>query len=107
VELLLEVDAVTVASGGPSGPHRLVHHSLGLNWTAPEARRQGIARAMITTAIAWAQESGAGQIHLWVTVGNDGARLLYESAGFQLTDDTQPLPSNPSKLMFRMRRSVQ
>jgi ribosomal protein S18 acetylase RimI-like enzyme len=76
-------------------------------WTAPEARRQGIARAMITTAIAWAQESGAGQIHLWVTVGNDGARLLYESAGFQLTDDTQPLPSNPSKLMFRMRRSVQ
>jgi GNAT superfamily N-acetyltransferase len=75
-------------------------------WTAPEARRQGIARAMIATAVAWAQESGAGQIHLWVTVGNDWARLLYESAGFELTDDTQPLPSNPSRLMSRMRRSL-
>jgi len=31
LKLLLEVDAVTVASGGPSGPHRLTHHSLGLN----------------------------------------------------------------------------
>ncbi len=75
-------------------------------WTAPDARRQGIARAMIATAIAWAQESGADQIHLWVTVGNDGARLLYESAGFGLTGDTQPLPSDPSKLTFRMRRSL-
>lgn len=76
-------------------------------WTAPEARRQGIARAMIVTATAWAHESGARQLHLWVTVGNDPARLLYESAGFERTEDTKPLPSDPSKLTFRMRRSLQ
>jgi len=31
-KLLLEVDAVTVASGDPPSAHPLVHHLLGLNY---------------------------------------------------------------------------
>ena len=75
-------------------------------WTAPQARRRGVARALVTSVVGWAQDAGAREVHLWVTVGNEPARLLYESTGFEVTGDVQPLPSNPSKLEVRMRRPL-
>lgn len=71
-------------------------------WTSPRARRQGIAWEMMAAVKAWAYQAGAEELHLWVTVGNEPALELYESAGFRSTGDSEPLPSNPSKVVVRM-----
>ena len=54
-------------------------------WVAPEARRGGVAVALIHACIARAQGSGATKIHLWATVENDAALALYRRAGFAET----------------------
>ena len=51
--------------------------------------------------VAWA---GDDPVELWVTRGNDPAIALYERCGFSLTDEVQPLPSDPCKDEIRMRR---
>ena len=72
-------------------------------WTAPSARRQGVARVLVDAALAWARARGETAIELWVTDGNDAARTLYESMGFVVTGDVAPLPSDPCKDEIRMR----
>ncbi|MCC7218181.1 MAG: GNAT family N-acetyltransferase [Burkholderiales bacterium] len=44
--------------------------------------RRGIGRALLAHAIAVARDSGAEQLTLTVTQGNDAARRLYAAAGF-------------------------
>lgn len=39
---------------------------------------------------------------LWVTRSNDSALALYQRAGFALTGDYQPLPSDPCRDELRM-----
>lgn len=72
-------------------------------WTAPAARRKGVAKALIAAMTKWARASGASEIQIWVTCGNDGATRLYESLNFAPTSEYQPLPSDPSKQEQRMR----
>ena len=66
-------------------------------WVAPEARRRGVAQALIAEVVAWARETGAASVRLWVTCGNDAAESLYRAVGFVDTGEQQPLPSDPSK----------
>jgi ribosomal-protein-alanine N-acetyltransferase len=49
---------------------------------APEVRRQGVAGALLTGAMAAAREQAAMTMVLEVAVGNAAARALYERAGF-------------------------
>ncbi len=49
---------------------------------APRQRRRGFARAVVTAAMAWAADRGAGQLGLAVTRGNHGALALYRAIGF-------------------------
>ncbi len=49
---------------------------------APDARRQGIARALVIAAAMHAHTLGAHVIFLEVGVGNDAGRRLYGSLGF-------------------------
>lgn len=72
-------------------------------WTAPDARRQGVATALIRAVTAWARERGAEEIRIWVTCGNDPATALYRSLAFTATGDYQSLPSDPTKTEQRMR----
>jgi GNAT superfamily N-acetyltransferase len=65
-------------------------------WVAPEGRRGGAGRRLLDACIQWARERGAAEARLWVTVGNEPARALYEAAGFHPTGATQPLPSDPT-----------
>ncbi len=65
-------------------------------WVAPEGRRRGTGRLLLEACVAWARERQASEARLWVTLGNEPARALYEAAGFQPTGVTQPLPSDPS-----------
>lgn len=74
-------------------------------WVAPHARGRGLARRLVDTVITWAGEAGASSVSLWVTRGNDPAQQLYESSGFAVTGDHQPLPSDPCKDEIRMTRS--
>jgi ribosomal protein S18 acetylase RimI-like enzyme len=64
-------------------------------WVAPEARRRGVARALIHAVVDWAGTRGARQVRLFVADGNDAARTLYEREGFRFTGIRMPLPSNP------------
>jgi ribosomal-protein-alanine N-acetyltransferase len=50
--------------------------------TAPEARRQGVARALIEAAILELRGVGVSVLHLEVAEDNAPARALYEGLGF-------------------------
>ena len=78
---------VTVlADGVPAGIGRAVADS---GWTgvftmatAPEMRRRGVARLVLSAIGQWAGAHGAPRMYLQVEQSNDAARRLYEAAGF-------------------------
>ena len=51
-------------------------------WVPERARRQGLARRLVTTCLGWAVERGADKAYLQVEVGNDAALALYRTFGF-------------------------
>lgn len=53
-------------------------------FVAPEARRRGIARALLSAAAAWARDNQALRITLSTQTTNATARALYESLGWSL-----------------------
>lgn len=75
-------------------------------WVSPAHRRAGVAVELVTAVVSWAHQTGMATVELWVTRGNDAAVHLYETAGFRLTGDHQPLPSDPCKDELRMRLSL-
>lgn len=76
---------------------------LGGMWVEPDARRQGVGRALTEAVIAWARERKLRALALWVTEGNRGAIDLYTMLGFAATGEEDVLPSDPS---FRVSRMV-
>lgn len=60
-----------------------------LRWfiVAPPCRRQGIGRRLLEQAVAFCERSGCQRLHLWTFQGLDPARVLYEQAGFRLTEE--------------------
>jgi RimJ/RimL family protein N-acetyltransferase len=57
--------------------------SLGLG-VHRDHRRRGVGRALVQVAVDWAiAKSRIDWIDLWVFAANDGARALYQAAGFQ------------------------
>jgi RimJ/RimL family protein N-acetyltransferase len=65
-------------------PHPASRHvaDLGL-MVAASHRRQGIGRALLEQAIAWAREVGVRKLELHVFPHNEAAIALYESFGFE------------------------
>jgi RimJ/RimL family protein N-acetyltransferase len=65
-------------------PHPASRHvaDLGL-MVAAGHRRQGIGRALLEQAVAWATEVGVRKLELHVFPHNEGAIALYESFGFR------------------------
>ncbi|MFM2079238.1 MAG: hypothetical protein RJA49_3128 [Actinomycetota bacterium] len=82
------------------------HAELVSMWVAPDARRDGVARQLVTALLGWAADSGRRRVELWVTQGNDPAQRCYESMGFAVVDGHQPLASDPCKDEIRMSRPV-
>jgi GNAT superfamily N-acetyltransferase len=82
----VEVDGVVV------GLQRLRPYAQGLMWyeglrVASSHRRQGLARAMLASAIAEAREQGLGEMRL--ATGNPEAVPLFESVGFKKLVDAR------------------
>lgn len=50
---------------------------------APEARRQGIGRALLDDGASLARSLGVQELWLEVRASNEGARRLYEAAGYR------------------------
>jgi ribosomal protein S18 acetylase RimI-like enzyme len=75
-------------------------------WVAPAARGAGLASRLVDVVIAWADERRSPGVSLWVMSGNDAAFRLYETAGFVINGEHQPLPSDPCKDEIRMIRAA-
>ena len=71
-------------------------------WVAPHVRGRGVGTLLVDAVTAWALETNATSIALWVTHGNTFAERLYGSKGFIATGEVQPLPSDSSRDEFRM-----
>jgi len=59
-------------------------------WTDPAFRGRGVARRLLGDLVSWAQRAGRTP-YLHVTEGNDGARALHVSCGFEPTGRWDPL----------------
>jgi putative acetyltransferase len=55
---------------------------LGL-MVASDARRQGVGRALLWSAVEWARGAGVRKLELHVFPWNDAAISLYEAFGFE------------------------
>jgi RimJ/RimL family protein N-acetyltransferase len=77
-------DAVVGRLSLARDPHPASRHvaDLGL-MVALSHRRQGIGRALLDQAVAWARESGVRKLELHVFPWNQPAIGLYESFGFE------------------------
>ncbi|WHZ18785.1 MAG: Acetyltransferase, GNAT family [Rhodanobacteraceae bacterium] len=58
-------------------------------FVAPEARSRGVARALMSTARAFAIETGALRLVLETAEDNTPAQALYESLGYARESDTR------------------
>jgi ribosomal protein S18 acetylase RimI-like enzyme len=75
-------------------------------WVAPDARRQGVGRALIDASMQWAAQNGVFTLWLCVTQGNEPAKSLYRSFGFKETGALRPLRSSADKQMDEMEMSL-
>jgi GNAT superfamily N-acetyltransferase len=71
-------------------------------WVAPEARREGVGRALIEGAAEWARGWGGRRIVLWVTGMNEGAQRFYERIGFRLLTEGDDAESGRAFGAFAM-----
>jgi ribosomal protein S18 acetylase RimI-like enzyme len=52
---------------------------------APDARRHGVASALVDAACEWLRSAGAPRVVLWTAEKNDGAQRLFTRLGFRKT----------------------
>lgn len=72
---------------------------------APQARRQGIARALVTELVRRLRELGNDQLTLEVRVSNDGAQRLYHTLGFSEVGRRKNYYVNPKEDALILRLS--
>lgn len=70
----------------------------------PEVRRQGLGRWILDRALVEAARRGAEAVFLEVRAGNEEARRLYESAGFETVGVRPSYYSEPVEDAILMRR---
>jgi ribosomal protein S18 acetylase RimI-like enzyme len=71
-------------------------HVVGV-YVTPRFRGTGVAEAVVTAAIRFAQdEAGADRVRLFVTENNERAAAFYRRLGFAPTGVTMPYPPDPT-----------
>jgi GNAT superfamily N-acetyltransferase len=91
---------VGTASGGDGESTGVA--ALTAMWVDPGFRRQGIGALLVERVIAWARETGYGEVVLWVVDGNDSAERLYARHGFRRTGAQEEV--RPGRLEYEMSR---
>jgi GNAT superfamily N-acetyltransferase len=71
-------------------------------WVSADVRGRGVAGRLIDAVADWARADGAGELHLWVVVGNAAARTAYDRAGFVATGERQPVRGAGNRIEERM-----
>jgi ribosomal protein S18 acetylase RimI-like enzyme len=67
-------------------------------WVSPHWRGSGVAARLVGAVCEHARQSGARQISLWVTEGNQRARALYTRLRFRPTGGRQLVrPDEPDR----------
>jgi ribosomal protein S18 acetylase RimI-like enzyme len=74
-------------------------------WVAPEARRQGVGRTLLSQAEEWIRLCRGRIVRLHMTTAATDARRLYEAAGFKL-DGEQRASSHTAGLTELSLRKV-
>jgi GNAT superfamily N-acetyltransferase len=98
--LLAFVDDVAVGMGGGFRDLPGWLHVVAM-WTDPSWRGHGAGRAVLEHLKSWSAAQGL-RVHLDVETSNQGARRLYERAGFVATGETRPLRDGSSYRVERM-----
>jgi ribosomal protein S18 acetylase RimI-like enzyme len=71
--------------------------------TAPSQRRGGIARTLLADAERRARELGLPSLALETGAGNEAARALYASAGFEVAEERAPQAGFPGFVAYVKR----
>ena len=87
----LNDDLIGIVAGYRDSLRKCKHRAhIGAMYVAPEARGRGVGRLLLAEAVNRLRTmAGIEEITLAVTVGNDAARALYASQGFE-TAYTEP-----------------
>ena len=72
------------AKAGPNRPGRGAHVSTASFMVAPEARGQGVGRALGEHVLAWARERGYRSMQFTAVVETNPAVRLWQSLGFEI-----------------------
>lgn len=72
----------------------------------PKLRRHGIGRALVGRAIDEARSRSANGVFLEVRASNEGARNMYEQAGFELVGTRSGYYTEPLEDAYVMRMNV-
>lgn len=70
-------------------------------WVTPLARRSGAGGLLLGAVVDWATTSGREELRLWVPETGAGARALYESLGFEATEQRQQVREGLSVVAMR------
>ncbi len=90
VTLIARLDGRPVATATLIADRRLASgREIVAMWVHPDARGNGIARALLDHLGEIAHTDGATRVALWVADGNDIARRVYLAAGFEPTGDRE------------------
>ena len=99
-------ETIESQDAAPAGEPPMSFLDLISMWVDPAARGRGLGQSLVEAAMQWARSEGVRELRLWVTEGNDGARRLYERAGFVATGRSTPLPRKPLLLEHEMRLTL-
>ncbi len=106
--LALDGDQVVGGITLDRGEHDPSRHLAHLRWfiLGPQARGQGIGRALLSRAVDFARGKGDREIYLWTVDRLPMARRLYDAAGFvlaeQMAAQTWGKPMVEQKLVLRL-----
>jgi ribosomal protein S18 acetylase RimI-like enzyme len=70
-------------------------------WVAPEVRGQGVGGRILEAVLSRPRTDGS-RVQLWVADGNLAARRVYERAGFEATEEREPIRPGASLQKQRM-----
>jgi GNAT superfamily N-acetyltransferase len=71
-------------------------------WVAPEARQQGLGKALVNRVIDWAKQAQVSRVRLWVNRENSEAMVFYRCCGFNDTGNTAIFPAKSDAVEWEM-----